>query len=452
MKIRHDRISRAQERMRADGMAAIVVLNHDDYRYFFGTDRTQPRAIIPAVGAPTIIAFAGEEPEIRASLVEGEVLVFGSVGGQIHEVVSILREIVGEPGAAPAPSGRTPARPRVGMQMWFDTPAFLVELFRKVNPGVDVVSSDPVMDPLRMVKDEGELALMAEAQRVAGLGMDRAREMLRPGITAHAIATEATYAMMRAGAERTSTPIYITFGIETCMLHGRLSPRPLRQGELAVIDLTPQVEGYCANLARTFVLGEPDDRQRALLDAYPDMITAARDAMRPGATVAVLDAAARTVLERYGLAAYQVDGIGHGLGLRFEETPASTIIPPHRNVPLRAGMTMTIGHTVLAIPGIGGVRHEDVYRVTPGGGEISGRTRSSRSCTDRPWHPGHVLRAATTTPRGRRSAGTAAPGQGTRRPDPPTVRRQRQHSGSSSLRRSRTGSSSPAAVSPGSAA
>ena len=57
------------------------------------------------------------------------------------------------------------------------------------------------------------------------------------------------------------------------------------------------------------------------------------------------------------------------LGLRFEETPASTIIPPHRNLPLREGMTVTIGHTVLAIPGFGGVRHEDVHRVTPAGGE-----------------------------------------------------------------------------------
>ncbi len=71
-----------------------------------------------------------------------------------------------------------------------------------------------------------------------------------------------------------------------------------------------------------------------------------------------------------GLAEHQVNGIGHGLGLRFEETPASTIIPPHRNIPLREGMTVTIGHTILATPGFGGVRHEDVYRVTPTGGSI----------------------------------------------------------------------------------
>ena len=370
MDVRHDRIARVQARMREEGLAAIMVMNHDDYRYLFGTDRTQPRAIVPASGAPTIIAFAGEEPEIRAALeapggsAAGDVHVFGSVGGQIHEVVGLLREVVAR--EATPESGL----PKVGMQMWFETPAFLVELFRKVNPGIELVSSDPVMDPLRMVKDDGELALMAEAQRVAAIGMDRARELLRPGVAAHEIATEVTYAMMRAGAVRTSTPIYVTFGIETCHLHGRLSPRPLRTGELAVIDLTPQVEGYCANLARTFVLGEPDERQRALLDAYAEVIPAVREAMRPGATVADLDGVVGAILERRGLASYHVHGIGHGLGLRFEETPASTIIPPHRNVPLREGMTMTIGHTVLAIPGFGGVRHEDVYRVTPAGGEI----------------------------------------------------------------------------------
>jgi Xaa-Pro dipeptidase len=371
MDVRHDRIARVQARMRDDGLVAIVIVNHDDYRYLFGEDRVQPRAIIPVEGPPTIIAFTGEEPELRAALggsgarsPGGEVLVFGSVGGQIHEVVGLLRDLVARVGVPDS------GRPRVGMQMWFETPAFLVELFRKVNPGIEVVSSDPVMDPLRMIKDDGELALMAEAQRVAGVGMDRARELLRPGATAREIATEVTYALMRAGAERTSTPIYVTFGIETCMLHGRLSPNPLHRSELAVIDLTPQVEGYCANLARTFVLGEPDERQRALLDAYGELIPAVRDAMRPGTTVGELDGVVGGVLGRRGLGAHHVHGIGHGLGLRFEETPASTIIPPHRNVPLRDGMVMTIGHTVLAIPGFGGVRHEDVYRVTALGGEL----------------------------------------------------------------------------------
>lgn len=362
--VRRDRIARAQALMREQGVGAILVLNHDDYRWFFGFDRTQPRAIIPADGAPAVIAFTAEEAEMREALGDGDVMVWGSVGGQINDVVTRLRALR----AGSGDSAKTPFR--VAVQQWFDTPAFLLDLFRKVNPGVEVVSSDPIMDPLRAVKEPAELASMAAAQRIAGLGMDRARSLLRDGATAHEVATEALYAMMRAGAERTSTPVYVNVGRDTCMLHGRISPQPMRTGDLVVIDLTPVVDGYCANLARTFVLGEPDERQRALLDAYAEVIRVVRDAMRPGVTVADLDAHAGGVLQGRGLGEHHVNGIGHGLGLRFEETPASTIIPPHRNIPLREGMTVTIGHTILAIPGLGGVRHEDVYRVTPVGGEL----------------------------------------------------------------------------------
>jgi len=352
--------------MREQGWIAIVVLTHDDYRYLFGTDRSQPRAIIPFQGPPELIAFKGEEPELRAALPEGEVRVFGSVGGQIHDVVGRLRDLA----AAAPPSWAGEGRFRVGLQMWFDTPAFLVDLFRQVNPGIEVVSSDPVMDPLRMIKDADELALITEAQRIAGLGMDRARELLRPGVTAHEIASEAAYAMMRAGAKGTSTPVYVNFGVETCMLHGRLSPGPLERGGLALIDLTPTFDGYCANLARTFVLGGPDARQAELIATYREIVAAVRAGMRPGATTAQLDERARGVCAAHGFGDYQVYGIGHGIGLRFEEPPAPTIIPTHKNLPLAEAMAVTIGHTVLAIPGFGGVRFEDIYRVGAAGPQI----------------------------------------------------------------------------------
>jgi Xaa-Pro aminopeptidase len=366
LNVRFDRVASIQAAMRERGWIALVVLNHDDYRYLFGTDRTQPRALIPFQGPPELIAFSGEEPELRASLAEGKVRVFGSVGGQIHDIVGRLREIAAAAPAEWAAEGRF----KVGLQMWFATPAFLVDLFKQVNPEVEVVSSDPVMDPLRSIKEPAELALMTQAQRIAGLGMDRVRELLRPGVTAHDLATEATYAMMRAGAESTSTPVYVNFGVETCMLHGRLSPKPLELGQLALIDLTPQVDGYCANLARTFVLGEPDARQAELIATYREIVASARAAMKPGVTVAGLDGIAHGVCASHGFGEYQVYGLGHGIGLRFEEPPASTIIPQHRNLPLAEGMTVTIGHTVLAIPGFGGVRFEDVYRVGASGPEI----------------------------------------------------------------------------------
>ena len=121
MNVQYERIARVQQGMREQGLIAIVVLNHDDYRYLFGEDRWQPRALIPFQGPPELIAFTGEEPELRAALADGRVRVFGSVGGQINDIVGRLRELVAEgaeAGIAPGASGR----PRVGIQMWFHTP------------------------------------------------------------------------------------------------------------------------------------------------------------------------------------------------------------------------------------------------------------------------------------------------------------------------------------------
>jgi Xaa-Pro aminopeptidase len=92
--------------------------------------------------------------------------------------------------------------------------------------------------------------------------------------------------------------------------------------------------------------------------------------LQPGRTVAELDKIGKEICQKYGLEEHHLNGISHGIGLRFEETPASTIIPAHRNVRLRASMTVTVGHTVLAIPGFGGVRFEDIFLVTKSGGKI----------------------------------------------------------------------------------
>jgi Xaa-Pro aminopeptidase len=130
MKVRLDRIARIQAAMREQGWIAIVVLNHDDYRYLFGTDRAQPRAIIPFQGPPELVAFTGEEPELRAR--------WRRRGPRLRQRRRPdprrrrpLRELAA---AAPAPWAAG-GRHKVGMQMWFHTPAFLVDLFRQVNPG-----------------------------------------------------------------------------------------------------------------------------------------------------------------------------------------------------------------------------------------------------------------------------------------------------------------------------
>ena len=77
------------------GLTAYLVLTHDDYIYFFGEDRYQPRAIIPAQGMPIVVTFTGEEDEVRASLGVEDIRIFGSVGQQIKDVVQVMRQMAG---------------------------------------------------------------------------------------------------------------------------------------------------------------------------------------------------------------------------------------------------------------------------------------------------------------------------------------------------------------------
>ena len=91
MTIRFDRIAKAQALMREQGMVGIMIMNHDDYRYFFGQDWAQPRAILPFEGPPILIVFAGEEPAMRAQMGDAEVKVFAHVGQQMAAVSGAFR-------------------------------------------------------------------------------------------------------------------------------------------------------------------------------------------------------------------------------------------------------------------------------------------------------------------------------------------------------------------------
>lgn len=368
MKINYDRIHRAQELMKQEGMIGIMIMNHDDYRYFFGDTRSQPRAIIPAGGEPVFISFRSEEPELKAALKSENVKVFSHVGEQMSDVKKTFQEIFNGP--PPGMQHPEQGKAKVGMQMWFHTPAFLVDLFRTINKQVELVSSDPVMDALRMVKEPDEIEALRKSQSIAAKGMETIRELIKSGITGHELATEAMYVMMKNGAEGTSTPIHINSGIRSCWVHGKVDHNKIEQGDLVVVDLTPEYKGYCANLARTFVVGEPTEQQEKLYQTYLQMKEGVRKILKPGIRSLDLDKASREVCEENGFGEYHLNGISHGIGLRFEETPAATIIPPHRIIRLKENMTVTIGHTILAIPGLYGVRFEDVYRITPLGGEI----------------------------------------------------------------------------------
>ena len=83
MLIHWKRIKRAQELMQTHDLIAIMIMNYDDYRYFFGEIRVQPRALIPAKGDPVLICFQSEEQELKDMVGNAPIKIFSRVGEQI---------------------------------------------------------------------------------------------------------------------------------------------------------------------------------------------------------------------------------------------------------------------------------------------------------------------------------------------------------------------------------
>ncbi len=309
-----ERVQRAQERMRELGIDACLILTHDDYIYFFGEARFQPRAVIPAAGPHIIVTFVGEEAEVKASLGGADVRLFGTVGQQIKDVVGAMRELAGSRGEM-----------IVGVQMWFSTPAFLLNLFQRANPMVKLVAIAPVMDELPLIKDDSEIALMRQAAEVAAVGMAAPIRWLKPGASENTVGAEIEYAMRQAGGEGVATPVFVNSGIRSGWLHGSATHQEIAAGDLVVVDLAPRYRGYCANLCRTFVIGAPTARQRELFDTYRRAPAAGVAAIRPGIRNRDIDAAARQVFAAAGYGDYYIPGISHRIGLDFEEMPRPPI-------------------------------------------------------------------------------------------------------------------------------
>jgi Xaa-Pro aminopeptidase len=226
----------------------------------------------------------------------------------------------------------------------------------------------------RMVKDDEELALIRATVRLGATLFDRALEVLRPGIKEAEVAAEMEYAARRAGAEEMSFPTIIASGVRSALPHGRATEQAIAPGGFVVCDFGVILAGYCSDQTRTVWVGAASGAKsgaqekdaRGAYEAVKEAQEAAIAAVRPGVSVAEVDAAARKVLRKAGLGQYFTHSTGHGVGLEIHEAPK---VAAGQKTVLQPGMVITIEPGVY-FPGKWGVRIEDMVAVRVGGCEV----------------------------------------------------------------------------------
>ena len=236
-----------------------------------------------------------------------------------------------------------------------------------------VVPTAELVERLRAVKAPEEVAAIRGA---ASLAQDALAELLptvRAGQSELEIGAVLEGALRRRGSEWHPFPTIVASGPRSALPHARTSNRVVGRGEWLLLDFGAQVDGYCADLTRTVVVGgRADERQRTVHDLVRSAQSRALEHMRAGMTGREADALAREVITARGFGDAFGHSLGHGLGLEVHEAPR---LAPTAEATLPAGAVVTVEPGVY-LPGWGGVRLEDDLYLGLDGPELlsDGRT------------------------------------------------------------------------------
>ncbi|MBN1867095.1 aminopeptidase P family protein [Candidatus Sumerlaeota bacterium] len=250
-------------------------------------------------------------------------------------------------------------------------PVAQLHRFKKALPGVGwwVESEKPILD-LRARKSRFEQSLIRRAARLGDEAFKRTVAEIELGMTEWDVRRILRGWIDRLDAEGESFGCIVSVGSNASKPHAHVTRRPLRRGQVLLIDMGVVLDGYCSDMTRVAFLGKPSATMRKIYDIVHDAQLRALDAVRAGRTGRQVDAVARRYVERKGYGKYFGHGLGHGVGLEIHEAPR---LAKESGEVLEPGMIVTVEPGIY-LPGVGGVRIEDMVIVRRDGCEILTQT------------------------------------------------------------------------------
>jgi Xaa-Pro aminopeptidase len=234
----------------------------------------------------------------------------------------------------------------------------------RIRPGH--VPRSGLVERLRAVKDEGELAAIRRAGEIASRVFEDLAGERVTGRSERELAWWIERRFHDLGAEGPSFDVVVAAGPHGASPHTTLGDRPIEPGQTVVVDAGCVVDGYCSDCTRTFATGELPEELRRAYDVCREAQAAALEAVRPGAAGSEVDAVARDRIGAAGFGEAFGHGLGHGVGLLGHEAPT---LRPESTDTLAAGNVVTVEPGIY-LRGLGGIRIEDLVVVTDGEPEV----------------------------------------------------------------------------------
>lgn len=347
------RIGRLRRRLTKAGLSGLLVTHLPDLRYLSGFTGSSAALAVTRRAARLFTDgryTAQAADEVKSANVQ---IISGS------PAVAAVQWLAAQPGAETA--GFDPAWTSVA-----ELTRLKAALPTKLRRSFLSPLAAPLVEPLRNIKDDEELAVMSEAALIGCKLFEHILGFLRPGRKEIEVAAELEYKARLLGAEGMSFETIVASGVRSALPHGRATDTRLPRKGFVTLDFGIIFRGYCSDMTRTVFLGKPNATERSAYEAVLEAQEAGVLAVRPGARCGDVDEAARGVLRKAGLAEAFSHSTGHGVGLEIHESPRIGAGQTNR---LQAGMVVTIEPGIY-LPGQFGIRIEDMVAVTLAGGQV----------------------------------------------------------------------------------
>ncbi len=351
------RLASARALMKRNGIGAIVIEPGASLDYFTGVQWWRSErltaAIIPAEGEPIVVTPFFEKPSVEESLkVPAEVRTWNEHDEPLKLVADFLKE-----------------RGLAGLPVGFEETNrfFVLDKLQQQLPGARVVSANPVVRQLRMIKSPPEIALMKAASDITMAAYRYTYPRIQAGMSAADVEKLMAEATTRLGGSKPWG--LILFGPASALPHGTGKPQELKRGDVVLLDCGCEVHGYQSDISRTFVFGaRPTAEQRKVWDQVHRGQQIAFAAAKVGVPAGSVDDAVRRAYESWGYGpGYALPGLshrtGHGIGMEGHE-PVNLV---HGETTLLAPGMCFSDEPGIYLPGKFGVRLEDCFYMTASG-------------------------------------------------------------------------------------
>jgi Xaa-Pro aminopeptidase len=248
----------------------------------------------------------------------------------------------------------------------FDAEKITVSFFNALSAALPTIEFVPLadeLDQLRSVKSAEEVSAIEASAVLASAAFRTVLPLVKPGVSERFLAFELEMQMRKTGADDKAFEFIVASGERGALPHGRPTDRLLQSGELVTFDFGACCAGYNSDETVTVAVGKPDTKLLEIYRIVKEAHDLAIAAVRPGEDCRGIDAIARRHIDSCGFGDNFGHGLGHGVGLEVHEKP---IISSRSRQQLQEGMIITIEPGIY-IPGLGGVRIEDLLVVTADG-------------------------------------------------------------------------------------